>query len=83
MAEQECMDFEGYGINSREEGERMARRIEWVQIMGVRIPAHKLICPECKTLDLNTGTDEKWNAHCPLGHTWKVRDIKPSGRGMG
>lgn len=53
----------------------MDRQIKWVQIAGVRIPAHKLICPECRTMDLNTAIDKEWNAHCADGHSWKIRSF--------
>jgi hypothetical protein len=50
------------------------REITYVTLSSGRsIDAALLICPECKTLDLNTDIDTDtlpWRATCPLDHQW-------------
>jgi hypothetical protein len=60
------------------EGERLAdREITYVQLSGGQYVApEKLVCPECKTLDLGTTVDTTtvpWRAHCVRGHRWAIR----------
>jgi hypothetical protein len=49
-------------------------RVEWVNLSGGKsVPAEKVICPECKVLDMNTGFDtsiEPAHAWCSQGHEW-------------
>jgi hypothetical protein len=55
------------------------RKIEYAEIAGVSVPAEKLVCPECHTLDLATEFDtttEPWTAWCSEGHEFKV-DVRP------
>lgn len=50
-------------------------KVEYAEIAGKSIPAEKLICPQCHTLDLGTDFDtstEPWTAICPKGHEWQV-----------
>lgn len=51
------------------------KEIQTVEIAGRWIAAHKLICPECRRLDLSsdiaTGS-MPWRATCALGHSWDV-----------
>lgn len=52
-----------------------AKEITFVEIAGRQIAAVLIICPKCKTLDLNTTFNtnvDPWTAHCPLGHEWTI-----------
>jgi hypothetical protein len=50
--------------------------VQYVTLSGGRvIPAHKLVCPVCKTMDMNVDiqTDGMpWVATCGQGHKWDV-----------
>ncbi len=51
-------------------------KVDWVEIKGKSIPAERVVCPVCETLDLNTDFDtseEPWKATCAQGHEWKVK----------
>ncbi len=53
-------------------------RVEWVEIAGKSIPAEKVVCPYCKTLDLHTDFDtssEPWIATCPNDHEWEIKTV--------
>jgi len=51
-------------------------KVEWVEIAGKSIPAEKVVCSICHTLNLSTDFDtsvEPWRATCPEGHEWEIR----------
>jgi hypothetical protein len=68
-----CYDFAGV---PKEWGDLMSKReITFVTIAGVNIPAALVVCPECKTLDLNTDFNTSlrpWVAMCSSGHQWFI-----------
>lgn len=52
-----------------------SREIKTVDIAGRTIDAHKVVCPECNALDLNTDfetSEEPWVATCTKGHVFGV-----------
>lgn len=53
-----------------------AQEVDWVEIANMRVSAAKVVCPECKTLWLDTDFDTThpfmWTATCPEGHVWDV-----------
>jgi hypothetical protein len=53
-------------------------RVDWVEIKGKSIPADRVVCPICETLDLGTDFDtsqEPWRAICPQGHEWEIKTV--------
>lgn len=49
-------------------------QIDWVEIAGRQIAAHKLVCVECGALDLGASIDTTgptWKATCTKGHSWE------------
>lgn len=66
---------ERYGRMGGREKMPDIREITSVEIGGRDIEAEKVVCPECKTLWLDTDFDTAdpvvWKATCPKGHTWE------------
>ena len=55
-------------------------KVEWVEIQTkngkISVPAERIVCPICKTLDLGTAFDsttEPMKALCPEGHEWEIK----------
>lgn len=53
------------------------QEITYVVVNDTKIPAHFVVCPECKTLDLATvvvvGLNRVCMATCPKKHQWNFK----------
>lgn len=52
-----------------------AKEIQYVEIGGRQVAAYKVICPNCKILDLDAEFDTSetpWKVRCSEGHEWQV-----------